>query len=469
MIASRALDLIPQPLSVEWHELETGLNPDPERGPDRCERGEGSRFGAEGYHLQVGPGEVVVSASTPRGEAHARQTLRQLNAQAQREGVPLPAVSIEDAPRFSWRGGHLDVCRHFFPLETVKAFVDWLSWHKFNVFHWHLTEDQGWRLEIQRHPRLTEIGAWRDDGQGGRYGGFYTQEEVREVIDYAAAREITVVPEIEVPGHAVAALAAYPHLGCEGRELPVETQWGVFDDVYCPGNEDLFGFLAEVFDEVCALFPGEYVHIGGDECPKTRWKTCPKCQERMRQEGLADEEALQSYTIRRVEQLLLDRGKKLIGWDEILEGGLAPQATVMSWRGEEGGLTAARASHDVIMCPNSHCYLDHKQIDDPGETVGRPMDVCVLDRCYDYDPMPSALEEREAHHVLGSQANVWTEYIRNSEELEYAVFPRICALAEAFWSPVAAKDLGDFRRRLAGHVNWLGEQGIRYCAKDLNF
>lgn len=330
----------------------------------------------------------------------------------------------------------------------MKAFVDWLAWHKFNVFHWHLTEDQGWRLPIESRPRLTEIGAWRDDGVGGRYGGFYTQDEVREVIDHAAARSIRVVPEIEVPGHAVAALAVYPELGCEGRPLEVETRWGVFEDVYCPGKEELFTFLEEVFDEVCRLFPEDYIHVVGDECPKTRWKTCPKCQERMRREGLASEEELQSYTIRRVEEMLQERGKKLIGWDEILEGGLAPQAIVMPWRGEEGGVAAARAGHDVIMCPNSHCYLDHKQIDDPGETVGRPLDVCDLNQCYGYEPLPASLTGGQALHVLGSQANVWTEYIRTPEELEYAVFPRMCALAEVFWSPPEHTRPGGLSRSL---------------------
>lgn len=460
--------MIPYPAEVVWRDDEPGLPLADGRTPELQHQTEAG-LDDEAYVLTISARGAVLQSSTARGAAWGEQTWRQLAAQAKREGGVLPAVTIRDAPRFRWRGGQLDVCRHFFPLETVKAYIDWLAWHKLNVFHWHLTEDQGWRLEIQKYPRLTEIGAWRDDGAGGRYGGFYTQDEAREVVAYAAQREITVVPEIEVPGHALAALAAYPELGCVGQLMEVETRWGVFDDVYCPGNERVFEFLEDVFEEVCALFPGAYVHVGGDECPKTRWKSCSRCQERMRVEGLADEEALQSYTIRRVEEILQARGKKLIGWDEILEGGLAPQATVMSWRGEEGGITAARAGHDVIMCPNSHCYLDHKQIDDAGETVGRPMDVCVLNQCYGYDPLPAALGPDEARHVLGSQANLWSEYVRTPEELEYALFPRLCALAEVFWSPRRDRDAGEFRSRLAGHLQLLEKDGIRPCRKDCNF
>lgn len=447
----RRLDLIPVPAAIEWHEGEPGLSVIDGRTPElRSDSDE--TLPEEGYTLTISSRGAFLESSTRRGAAHGRQTWRQLVAQAQREGLPVPAVTIRDAPRFPWRGGHLDVCRHFFPLETVKAYVDWLAWHKFNVFHWHLTEDQGWRLEIEQFPRLTEIGAWRENGSGGLYGGFYTQDEAREIVAYAAEREIMVVPEIELPGHAVAALASYPELGCREEQLSVETRWGVFEDVYCPGKERVFDFLEAVLGEVCAIFPGPYVHIGGDECPKTRWKSCPNCQRRMREEGLADEDALQSYTIGRIARFLLGQGKKLIGWDEILEGGLAPEATVMSWRGEEGGIAAARAGHDVIMCPETHCYLDHKQNHDPGERVGRPLDVCTLEQCYSYDPLPAGLAQEEAEHVLGSQANLWSEYVRTPAELEYAVFPRLCALAEVFWSPGEGRDFGDFERRLAGHI-----------------
>lgn len=467
MSGRQTLDLIPYPAKVTRKE---GVVGPLAAGSAALIHERDSKLGPEAYRLDLSEAGASATASSDRGAAWAERTWDQLRAQAERENWErFPAITIEDAPRFSWRGGHLDVCRHFFSLETVKAYIDWLAWHKFNVFHWHLTEDQGWRLEIQKYPKLTEIGAWRDDGAGGRYGGFYTQDEAREIVAYAAERHLTVVPEIEVPGHAVAALAAYPELGCNGTALEVETRWGIFDDVYCPGNEAVFTFLEEVLDEVCAIFPGTYVHVGGDECPKTRWKSCAKCQDRMRAEGLADEEALQSYTIRRVEEMLLARGRKLVGWDEILEGGLAPQATVMSWRGEEGGITAARAGHDVIMCPNSHCYLDHKQIDSPDETVGRPMDVCTLEQCYSYDPMPADLEEGRRHHVLGSQANLWSEYVRDPGELEYAMFPRLSALAEVFWSPAETRNPESFQQRLVGHLHWLGERGVSYCPKGHKF
>lgn len=462
----RRLDLVPLPRSIQWlggDELRLAAGASPSCQEALVDEG----YAPEGYALKVTAKGPYLEASTPLGLAHGRQTWRQLIAQAGREGCGVPNIVIEDEPRFPWRGGHLDVCRHFFPLETVKRYIDWLSWHKFNVFHWHLTEDQGWRLEIEKYPRLTEIGAWRDDGAGGRYGGFYTQDEAREIVAYAAERNITVVPEIEIPGHAIAALAAYPELGCQGRELEVETGWGIFEDVFCPGKEEVFSFFEEVLEEVCAIFPSIYIHIGGDECPKTAWRGCPDCQKRMADEGLGDEEALQSYVIRRVEKYLLSKGRRLIGWDEILEGGLAPQATVMSWRGEEGGITASRAGHDVIMCPNSHCYLDHKQIDDPNETVGRPDDVCTLANAYSYEPVPQELESSDQARILGSQANAWTEYIRDTQELEYAMFPRLCALAEVFWSPPEKRDLAGLRQRLVGHVAMLESVSIRCCTKDL--
>ena len=429
------LALIPYPVRVEFSEGD-GLTV-PNEGLPSCHENLNDHLDLpqHGYRLQITESGATLESPDAAGLFHGRQTLKQLAAQARREDGRIPALSIIDFPRFPWRGAHLDVCRHFFSLDTVKAFIDRMALHKLNVFHWHLTEDQGWRLEIKKYPKLTEVGAWRTGPDGERYGGFFTQDEAHEVVAYAAERHITVVPEIEIPGHSIAALAAYPELGCLEKPMEVETAWGIFDDVYCPGKESVFRFFEDVLSEVCAIFPSTYIHIGGDECPKTRWKTCPLCQERMRAEGLASEEALQSYTIRRTEKFLLDQGRKLIGWDEILEGGLAPQATVMSWRGTEGGIAAASAGHDVIMTPNSHCYLDHKQIDDPAETVCRPEDVCTLQHCYTYEPVPPSLEGDQIAHVLGSQANVWTEYIRNPEELDYAVFPRLCALSEIFWSP----------------------------------
>ncbi len=467
---TQTLDLIPYPVQVELTEG-TGLAV-PENESLPCEESLTQDLGLpeHGYRLLVNASGAQLQSPDATGLFHGQQTLRQLVNQARRGDGTVPALEITDYPRFPWRGAHLDVCRHFFSLETVKAFIDRMALHKLNVFHWHLTEDQGWRLEIKKYPKLTEIGAWRKGADGQPYGGFYTQDQAREVVAYAAERHITVIPEIEIPGHAVATLAAYPELGCTGKPIEVETTWGIFDDVYCPGKESVFRFFEDVLSEVLEIFPSTYIHIGGDECPKTRWKTCPKCQDRIKTEGLADEEALQSYTIHRVEQFLLEHHRKLIGWDEILEGGLAPQATVMSWRGTEGGIAAASAGHDVIMTPNSHCYLDHKQIDDPAETICRPEDVCTLQHCYTYEPVPDDLQSDQAKHVLGSQANVWTEYIRNPEELDYALFPRLSALSEIFWSekPDGSRDFNNFLQRLQGHCQLLTAENISYCAKDLN-
>ncbi len=459
------LPLVPKPALIETH-AEPGLVL-PKDGKIPVTECLSSQISSkEGYQLRIASDQVEITAAEQAGLLYARQTLNQLTAAAKRGDGQIPALQIEDAPRFSWRGAHLDVCRHFFSINTIERFIDQLAAHKLNVFHWHLTEDQGWRLEIKKYPRLTEIGAWRQSEGSKPYGGFYTQEEASHIVAYAAERHITVVPEIEIPGHAVAALAAYPELGCLGKPMEVETTWGIFDDVYCPGRESVFEFLESVLDEVCEIFPSTYIHVGGDECPKTRWIKCPRCQQRIKEENLADEEALQSYTIRRIEQLLIDRGRRMIGWDEILEGGLAPQATVMSWRGTEGGVAAAREGHDVIMTPNSHCYLDHKQIDSEDETVGRPMDVCTLENCYSFDPVPPDFTSAESAYVLGSQANHWTEYIRNQDELDYAAFPRLCALAEVFWSPNKERRFDEFTPRLKGHLKKLASEGIRYCGKD---
>ena len=339
-----------------------------------------------------------------------------------------------------------------------------------NRFHWHLTEDQGWRIEIKRYPRLTEVGAWRNASQVGpygdqrfdstRYGGFYTQDEVREIVAYAAARHITVIPEIELPGHARAALAAYPELSCTGQEQPVATGWGVFDDVYCAGNDSVFTFLEGVLDEVLALFPGEYIHIGGDECPKTRWHDCAKCQKRIETEDLADEHALQSYFIRRIEGYLNSRGRQIIGWDEILEGGLAPNATVMSWRGEAGGIAAAKAGHDAIMTPGTPCYWDHYQSKDPGEphAIGgfNPVESVYL-----YNPVPAELSTDEAKHILGAQANLWSEYVLTPEQAEYMILPRQLALAEVLWTgPRRSEGLPEFRVRATQRSRALKARGF---------
>jgi len=375
--------------------------------------------------------------------------------------LSLPQVHIVDKPRFRWRGVHLDSSRHFFPKEWVKRLIDLAAYYKLNTFHWHLTDDQGWRLEIKKYPRLTEVGAWRRETMedGEPYGGFYTQEEVKEIVDYARRRFITIVPEVEMPGHCLAALAAYPELSCTGGPFKVGTEWGVMNDVFCAGSEETFAFLENVLAEVIELFPGEFIHIGGDEVPKLRWKNCLRCQARIKAEGLKDESELQSYFIKRIEAFLNSRGRRLIGWDEILEGGLAPRATVMSWRGVTGGIEAARSGHDVVMTPTSHCYFDYYQgrVDEPKAIGG----FLPVDKVYSYEPIPAGLKPEEAAHILGAQANLWTEYIATPEHAEYMLFPRLWALAEVVWSP-KEKNWADFENRLRAHYDRLALRGVNY-------
>lgn len=426
----------------------------------------------EGYQLVISPQQVKVQAATPQGMFYAVQSLRQLLSHDVQSGSTwfFPGVAIKDEPRFSYRGMHLDVARHFFPVETVKQLIDQLAYHKMNTFHWHLTDDQGWRIEIKKYPKLTEIGAFRNgtligyyndqpqqfDGQ--RYGGFYTQEEIKEVIRYAAERFVQIIPEIELPGHAQAAIAAYPELACTEGPFEVWQKWGVSENVFCP-TETTFTFLENVLAEVAALFPGKYIHIGGDECPKLVWEESAFCQQLMKEQGLKDEHELQSYFIRRIEAYLNGLGKQIIGWDEILEGGLAPNATIMSWRGIEGGIQAANANHDVIMTPTSHCYLDYYQSDHPDEPLAIG-GLTPLEKVYHYNPIPEALPASQHHFILGAQANVWTEYITTQEQLEYMIFPRLCALAEVVWSG-EARDFVDFVSRLSTHLKRLEAMGIK--------
>jgi hexosaminidase len=380
---------------------------------------------------------------------------------------------------------HLDVARHFMPVELVKKYIDYMATYKLNRFHWHLTEDQGWRIEIKKYPRLTQVGGWRNGTIIGRYpgkgndsllhGGFYTQEQIKEVVQYAADRHITVIPEIELPGHSSAAIAAYPELSCfpdEDTKFPaectwagpakgkqVQQTWGVFEDVFCP-SETTFGFLQDVLDEVMLLFPSAYIHIGGDECPKEAWKRSAFCQQLMKDKGLKDEHELQSYFIQRIEKYINSKGRKIIGWDEILEGGLAPNATVMSWRGEEGGIAAARQRHDVIMTPGEFCYFDHAQTNNEDSvTIGGYL---PLEKVYGYDPVPAVLTSTEANHILGAQANVWSEYIKYPSKLEYMIFPRMVALAEALWTPKSNKNWKDFERRLPVILSRLDKAAINY-------
>lgn len=435
----------------------------------------------EGYVLDIFPDYVTIKARTAAGAFYGAQSLRQLfpaefNSPSAVSGVEWKAVccSITDQPRFGYRGMHLDVGRHFFPVDFIKRYIDLLALHKYNRFHWHLTEDQGWRIEIKKYPKLQTEAACRKETlvghasqspeqyDGKAYCGYYTQEEIKEVVDYASKRFVTIVPEIELPGHSRAALAAYPELGCTGGPYETATKWGIFEDVFCAGQENTFAFLTDVLDEVCALFPGQYVHIGGDECPKERWKACPKCQKRIQDEGLHDEHELQSYFIGRIEQVLAKRGKKLIGWDEILEGGLVPTATVMSWRGTEGGIAAAKAGHYAIMTPGSHCYFDHYQ----GDPENEPLAIggfTTVQRVYDYEPVPTELSEAEARYIMGAQGNVWTEYMETPQQVEYMAYPRACALSEVLWTPASKKNWENFSRRLKTHFGRLDALKVNYA------
>ena len=409
----------------------------------------------EGYKLTATGEGVVISASSANGIFYGIQTLFQLlpvEIYSQNKTdflLDVPFVEIRDEPRFKWRGIHLDVGRHFYNKEYIKKYLDYLAMHKINRFHWHLTEDQGWRIEIKKYPKLTKIGAWRKEtmGNGKPHGGFYTQEDIKEIVKYAADRFITIIPEIEMPGHSVAALAAYPELSCTGGPFEVETTWGVHKDVYCAGNEKTFQFLEDVLSEVMTLFPSKYIHIGGDECPKDRWKECTKCQARIKNEKLKDEHELQSYFIKRIEKFLNSKGRQIIGWDEILEGGLAPNAVVMSWRGIQGGINAAKQNHDVIMTPGSYCYFDHYQ----GNPANEPKafgGYLPLTKVYSYEPIPKDINIHEAKHVLGAQANLWTEYLPKFENVEYMLMPRISAIAEVNWTKKEAKNLDDFICRM---------------------
>ena len=439
---------------------------------------ENSGLGKEAYNLSVTPKGVIIVASAPNGLFYGVQTLIQLMPPSKKQltEVILPAVEIKDSPRFAWRGLHLDAGRHFMPKEFVLKYIDYMAMHKFNTFHWHLTEDQGWRIEIKKYPKLTDIGSIRKETlighgrypknyDGKPYGGFYTQQEVKEIVAYAAERYITVVPEIEMPGHSLGALAAYPELGCTGGPYEVATRWGIFDDVYCAGKEETYAFLQDVISEILPLFPSQYFHIGGDECPKTRWKKCPLCQKKMKSEGLTTEHELQSYFVQRMEKFLNEKGKKLIGWDEILEGGLAPNAAVMSWRGEEGGIAAAKQHHFVVMTPVKYCYLDYYQADSKTEPLAIG-GFLSLEQVYNYEPVPASLTDEEASYIMGAQGNVWTEYMKSPEYVEYMVYPRAAALAEVVWSPKGSKDYAGFKNRMLNQLKRYDVYGINYCRAE---
>lgn len=434
---------------------------------------------AEGYRLTTQADGISICGQTPNGVFYGIQTLRKsIPAQATDADILLPAGKVEDQPRFGYRGMHLDVGRHFFPIEFIKEYIDLLALHNMNTLHWHLTEDQGWRIEIKKYPKLTEVGSIRKRTVIGHnsgeydntpYGGFYTQDEAREIVKYAQERYITVIPEIDLPGHMLAALAAYPELGCTGGPYEVCPEWGVFEDVLCIGNEKTLPFLEDVMTEIIDIFPSKYIHIGGDESPRTRWQKCPKCQALIRKEGLkADknhsaEDRLQSYCNARIEKFLNERGRQIIGWDEILEGDLAPNATVMSWRGSAGGIKAAQMGHDVIMTPNTYCYFDYFQSKDkenePYDAIGGYLPV---EQVYSFNPT-EGLNEEQAKYILGAQANVWTEYMTSTQQVEYMILPRMAALAEVQWTEPSKKEYNNFLERLNSLAKIYDRDGLNYA------
>ena len=440
-------------------------------------------LGAEEYALNVNDNGVSVEASAFGGFFYAIQTLKQM-LPAEIYGTKkvnadwvLPYVNILDAPRFDYRGIHMDPCRHFWTIEETKRYIDIAAVYKLNRLHWHLTEDQGWRMEIKKYPKLTEVGAWRsgtcigkdfDSSDGIRYGGFYTQDEMREIVAYAAERNITVIPEIDLPGHMVAALAAYPELGCTGGPYEVWTRWGVSEDVLCVGKEETFTFLEDVLTEMMDIFPSEYIHIGGDECPKVRWENCPLCQARIKELGLkahgniSAEQELQCYVTARIQKFLNDHGRKIIGWDEILEGDLAEGATVMSWRGTQGGIEAARRGFDVVMTPNSHMYIDYYQSQERDKEPLCIGGLVTVEKLYSYEPYEGMTAGTE-DHILGVQANLWTEYIDTPEFLEYMLLPRLCALSEVQWCNAERKSYDRFNVSLDHTFRMLDVMGYTYA------
>jgi hexosaminidase len=440
---------------------------------------------AGAYHLSVTDEKIYIGGDNATGVFYGIQSLIQLLPTNLNAALTIPQLTIADKPRFGYRGMHLDVGRHFFSINFIKKYIDFIAAHKMNTFHWHLTEDQGWRIEIKKYPKLTTIGATRNGTTIGRYpgtgntnikySGYYTQKEIKGIIQYATDRFVEIIPEIELPGHSSAAIAAYPELSCfpnESTKYPAKTAWngpsegkqvqqtwGVFEDVFCP-SETTFQFLENVFDEVIALFPSKYIHIGGDECPKESWKRSAFCQELIKEKNLKDEHGLQSYFIQRIERYLNSKGKQIIGWDEILEGGLAPNATVMSWRGEKGGIEAAKQQHNVIMTPGDWVYFDHAQNKkEDSVTIGGFTD---LQKVYSYEPIPKGLSSSEEKYVLGAQANLWTEYITNVSKAEYMLFPRMSALSEVLWSPKASKNFTDFQNRMLKQYERYTNWGVNY-------
>jgi hexosaminidase len=446
------------------------------------------------YEMRIEKNKILITGANPEGVFYGIQSLIQLLPFSKTTSLTVPQMIVLDSARFEYRGMHLDVARHFFEVDLVKKYIDILAMYKLNTFHWHLTEDQGWRIEIKKYPELTKIGSKRNGTIVGHHpgkgndniasGGFYTQEQIKEVVAYAADRYITIIPEIELPGHSSAAIAAFPWLSCfpdritsipvnmvslktvneaqvGNRVKFVQETWGVFEDVFCAGKETTFTFLQDVLDEVVALFPSKYIHIGGDECPKTFWKKCPQCQKTITGNNLKDEHDLQSYFIQRIEKYLNSKGRNIIGWDEILEGGLAPNATVMSWRGIKGGIEAARQKHKVIMTPGSHCYFDHSNsANEDSLTIGGLLPV---EKVYSYNPISDSLSAGEAKYIIGAQANVWTEYITNTAKVEYMILPRLGAMSEVLWTAKEKKDWNEFVPRMMNEFKRYDWMGLNYC------
>lgn len=427
----------------------------------------------EAYRLIVTENSIKISGKNS-GIFYGLQTLQQLMNKSNKESnISIRCLNIEDKPRFSYRGLMLDVGRYFYPIDYLKTFIDLMAQYKLNVFHWHLTEDAGWRIEIKKYPELTSKGAWRSSTQSGKegfqqdkipHGGFYTQEQVREIITYAQKRQVMIIPEIEMPGHSMAALSTFPSLSCSGGPFAIPLEWGVKEDIFCAGNEDVYKFLENVLEEIIDLFPSPYIHIGGDEAPKKRWKACPKCQSMIKKEKLKDEAHLQSYFIQRIQKYVNSKGKQIIGWDEILEGGLAPNATVMSWRGEAGGINAANMGHNVIMSPNNYLYFDYYQSDTRDlEPAGAHWAPSVsLKDVYNYEPFSKKISTQQKQFIKGIQANLWGEKIHGTSHLEYMAYPRTLALSEVAWSPEVKKDYHSFLKRLPARLKQLDEQGVTF-------
>ena len=445
-------------------------------------------IGKEGYHLNIDAQGIVISANTDKGIFYGIQTLLQaLPTIRTNQELKVSYLKITDYPRFQWRGMMLDVSRHFFSTTAVKDYIDLLAKYKMNVFHWHLADSEGWRLEIKKYPKLTSVGAWRKEIPGSifyktnqtltrdsfSYGGYYTQEQVKEIVAYALARNITIVPEIEMPGHSDAALASYPEFGCTGKPQQVRSSMGPLPNAeanFCAGKEQTFVFLQDVLQEVMQLFPSSYIHIGGDEVDKKCWDNCALCQQRMKTEGLKDVKELQSYFIKRIGKFITTRGRKMIGWDEILEGGLAPNATVMSWRGEKGGIEAAKLKHDVVMTPAKVLYFNRYQVDTIAvqQPLAAKYTINTLQKVYDYEPIPKELASSESRFVLGAQGCIWTEFISSVPHLEQMTMPRMLALSEVLWSPVENKNWDRFKSKAYFHSKRLGNQGVVVFTSDLN-